>query len=135
MQDALVKLLRYADFTQLQGVDDLVRYFSTVVHRSVLDVVAHRGPLSSSAEPSAEGDVEENATADVQDGPEQLFAGRRALEALYEALRPRERMVVALLTAGYDRGEIADRLGLSERTAAVLIHRVRNRVRDISQHS
>ncbi len=139
VHDALVRLMRYASFDRFASADEFLKYFSMMVHRAALDVrrrqdadpgVSTKTLVSDSASGELDTDVDDKGLEGGSD-PEAALSFKRAVENLSNSLSDREMLVCTLLASGYGRRELAARLGTSEPTAAVIIHRLRAKLRDL----
>jgi len=139
VHDALIRLMRYSSFERFASCDDFIRYFTMMVHHAAIDTLQrHRadpsgsatGSLSATAPDEADTELADK-TADEESSPEAAFSFKRAVENLSKSLSPRELLVCTLLAGGYERRELAARLGTSESTAAVIIFRLRAKLREL----
>lgn len=141
VHDAFVRLIKYGQFEKFASWEDLIRYFSMMVRHAAVDALKHRrdqlagdmaSPVGVGNEYSEEqvGDWLEQV-ADPGADAESAWDTRTVLRFVEERLNTREMLVFTLLGAGYSRSEVAARLGISNATAAVVVHRLRAKVRDL----
>jgi RNA polymerase sigma factor (sigma-70 family) len=133
VHDAFLRLLRGVDFERFATSEDFVRYFSAVVRHAAIDSI-RAAPRELSLDEVVEAGNEDQPgwdlpVADMAPGPEALLMARQALDKLKGSLGRRDTQVCELLMQGYGPKEIAARMGLSDGTAAVAIHRLRARAK------
>lgn len=137
VQDALERLVRYADFKRFGTSEDLIRYFSVMVRNTVMDLLRSRSrhalpAVSDTVDPGDATDDAERAFGSVGSefsNPEHMVATQRLLSDVEHSLEYRERLVFSLLMQEYTPQEIAARLGLTDTGARVVIHRLRTKIR------
>jgi RNA polymerase sigma factor (sigma-70 family) len=139
VHDALERLMRYTTFDRFSSADEFLRYFTMMVHRTALDTRKRQDSdpainQTTFSDPTGEGEALLDASEQIPDDsadPEAALSFKRAIRDLSSSLSPRELLVCTLLADGYDRSELAVRLGTSEPTAAVIVHRLRARLREL----
>lgn len=134
VQDALERLLKYCDFAPLGNSDDLTRYFFKIIRRAAFDSLkksASQGELvkTNIVDTSALDESDVDATPEHRPGPEDVLAAEQELRRLDDRLCSRDKLLLVLIAEGYDRAEIAIRLGITVSHAAVLVHRLRSKLR------
>jgi RNA polymerase sigma factor (sigma-70 family) len=139
VHDTLERLLRYSDFEKLDSAESFVRYFSTSVRHKTIDALKlRRSSVAMAASSTVHPDQEGEAIADTgwleqipDEGPspEDTLSLKRAWSDLQQKLSEREQLVGSLLVKGYRLREIAARLGVSANTAAVIVFRMREKLR------
>jgi RNA polymerase sigma factor (sigma-70 family) len=139
VHNALVRLMEYTSFERFGSADEFLRYFTTMVHHAALDL-RRRQRSSPSVDPTTTADDSGSADLDSEvqassldqgNNPETTLAFKRAVESLGKALTQRELLVCTLLADGYERKELSARLGMSDSTTAVVVHRLREKLRGL----
>lgn len=139
VQDALERLLRYGEFSRFASAQDLLRYFSMMAKNSALDSLRRSAahPVGSDRL-AAVSDADTAEADDIPDegaGPDEIVAASRALTQLDNLLSPKDKVVFSLLAQGYGRNEIAAHLGVTESHAAVMVHRLRQKMRELTHRT
>lgn len=140
-QSAFLRALNYIDFDKLSGSDELLRYFSRMIHNSAIDFLNSRKEVTYGKASSEHYDLHlgESRLTDVPDAdfafvPNSDFSTLRQLEAresllkLADHLTSRERQLASLVGLGYSLEEVAATLGISYSNAGVQIHRLRTKI-------
>lgn len=125
-QEAFLRILRYAPFSQLQEPDHFRRYLSTVT-RHVADT--HLRRYLKRREHERPADNREQPTA-KRDGPQELASGRELARKIAEGLKPAEQRLLRLVLDGCDLAEIAALTGVSYAAAATRLSRIREKIRN-----
>jgi RNA polymerase sigma factor (sigma-70 family) len=142
VHDALLRLMRYSTFDRFGSSEEFLKYFTMIVHRAALDIRRRQHAEPTTMNAMADKDVDVSISDfDLEGGsessgqtndPESQLSFKRAVENLSNSLSARELLVCTLLAGGYERHELAARLGTSEPTAAVIIYRLRVKLRELS---
>lgn len=123
-QEVFLRLLRYADTSQLALPEDFYRYLAKMVQNVCRDLI--RKERSAETTNIDETDIVENLASGAS--TYDLIENRELLSRIEDSLTGEDRRLVRLLAEGLKVQEIADRLGLSYSNAGVRIHRIRRQL-------
>jgi RNA polymerase sigma factor (sigma-70 family) len=140
-QNTFLRALHYMNFEKLDNPDDLIRYFSTMVHNSAIDFLKSRKEITSTTLGTA-NDIDfqdEAGVTNVSDAQQARMRGddfpalkqmeaREQLKDLARQLTDRENQLLKLVGLGYSIEEVAAALGVSYVAAGTRIHRLRRRL-------
>jgi RNA polymerase sigma factor (sigma-70 family) len=121
-QVVFLRLFQYCEFTEFSEPEEFLGYVGTISRHAALDLIrSERGYVTGL----------ELTLCDFQPGrptPHQQEKAQNQLHDVLEHLEPEEKALVDLLMEGFTLEEIAERLRVSYPTAAVRIHRVRQKL-------
>lgn len=121
-QSVFLRLFQYCEFTDFSEPGDFLGYLSTVTRHAALDLVRKQQGYVTGLELALSDFLPSRPT------PRQRERAQNQLHDVLEHLSSDEKVLVDLLMAGYTLDEIAKRLGVRYSTAAVRIHRLRERL-------
>jgi RNA polymerase sigma factor (sigma-70 family) len=121
-QNVFLRVFQYCEFTDFSQPSDFLGYLSTITRHVALDLAHKEQGFVTGLELALSDFLPSRAT------PRQKEKAQNQLRNVFEHLSADERILVDLLMEGYTLEEIAERLAIRYSTAAVRIHRLRERL-------
>ncbi|QEH33351.1 RNA polymerase sigma factor [Aquisphaera giovannonii] len=116
----------------IEGEQNLVTLLAWAARNKVVDQQRHAMTLKHDVrrERSVDRAVIDDRAFEVNESPSRAAEAKEAYERLMAGLPEGRRAVLEMKVAGYSCREVAERLGLSERTVQRIVEGLRNRTRD-----
>jgi RNA polymerase sigma factor (sigma-70 family) len=121
-QETFMQLTHAPVLTRFESVPQLRAYACTIARHRAYDFLQREGRIR------IDPDVEKLLGHEIQAHIDDLYAADELMHRIRAALSVGDRGLFDLVLAGYEGRALADRLGVSEVTARVRLHRLRRRV-------
>jgi len=127
-QEVFYRLLNYGDFSRARAADEFLGYLNVICDNVAADFLRELAgvtiPLDEDLEDEQQGHLSPA-------NPEQLAISEDLLRKLHGSLDGEEQQLLALVQDGYKDAEIAEHFGWSYGKAAIRVHRLRAKVRNL----